>query len=221
MKSLQYTTTLIFLFILKLDAQVIIDQPTRVTDGVEYWEYSEEELFKFLKRKYIKEWIGKREFSLKQELSENIILVRLFDNSEKIAGLKKAGRNELAKYLVAQDRKRNLDLVDGMLDFYELGKFYFYYPKDSHAIFAKGDFSLLKLDELTPVKDIPDNSKAYVLMYKNFNIAGSLDYNVHYWDWYEKKMIRLKKHKFRPWASLFGKEDHYKTIEHFCTNWLR
>ena len=190
-------------------AQITQDTTDRVTDGYEYWEYSDEELFEYFKKKYWAEWKAEREFDLEKELSRTVLLVRLFDNSKKIAGLRKAGRKGFANTLEELDREFNLDIVDGILDFYTLGTAYFYYPKDAHAIFAKGDFSLLLLDETTLAKTTPSIDKAYVLRFNKYDNVLSR-HNLSYWDIDAKKMIRMKQQIFK------FKGDYYETIEHFC-----
>lgn len=201
-----------FIFLCTLDcsqAQVTQDTTDRVTDGYDYWEYSDEELFEYFKKKYWAEWKAERELDLEKELGRTVLLVRLFDNSKKIAGLRKAGRKGFADTLEEMDKEYNLDIVDGILDFYKLGTVYFYYPKDAHAIFAKGDFSLLLLDETTLVKTTPSINKAYVLRFNKYDNLLSR-HNLSYWDIDAKKMIRMKQQSFK------FKGDYYKTIEYFC-----
>jgi len=214
MLRLHFTFLLLFTFLI-LSSQESQSQPERVTDGLEYWEYSEEELFKFLKAKYWKEWANKEEFDLKSELSENVILIRLTDNSRKINALHKAGRTKRAALLTSEDKQANLDMVDAMLDFYRIGKFYFYYPKDADAIFKKGDLSKLMLDENTPIKDDPLFTKAYVLMYLRSSHQGSKKYQMNFWDKSDNTMIKLKDITYRT-KTKDGKPCHYRTLEYFC-----
>jgi len=190
-------------------------EPKQITDGIEYWELSDEELFRYLKKKYRMEYKEKRNFVLKEALSENIILVRLISHENKIAALKRARKNKAAQKLIKSDRQKNKDLVDGFLDFYDLGQFYFYYPKDARSIFMEGDYSLLMLDEKTPIKTIPEIDKTYLLKYESLTPSSGPSLHLYHWEQTEKKMIRMKKYRFGRYKKWQSQIDLYESIRYF------
>lgn len=207
------STLLLFLSQQSLVGQEVNNTIERLTDGTSYWEYSDSDLFKFLKKKYWDEWKEKRRFKLADALANKVLLVKLVSHEKKIKALQKVGKTEEAEQLALEDKQNNQDIMAGFADHYTIGDCYFYYPKDSRKILLERDFSSIYDANLKPVPNFEINNQAYVLMYKSLNVQGAKKFHIHLWDLQERKMIRLKKHTF---GKLNPRVNHYESIKNFA-----
>ncbi len=158
------------------------------TDGLNYYDYVDDELFLVFKKKF---WEKRKEdarFSYKKALEDNILFVRLEGHVEQLASLRKIGKHNRADKLAQRDKERNKDLIEGIRDFHPGGTYYFYYPQHAREIFVDNNFKNLLSSDLTPAENVQIDEFALAL----FNN------HLYLWDVEGLSMGRISRNKTHP-----------------------
>ncbi len=141
------------------NSQILTESYEVLTDGMtDYWDPSEEELFRIFKKKY---WNAKR-INHYHEAVNMVLLVRLRRSHPKIAAYEKAGRTKAANNLRKFIRGNNEAYVKIIKESYP-GEYYFYYAEEAEEVFQGNSLRNLYSDFDTRAPDISIAEIAYVL----------------------------------------------------------
>jgi len=176
----------------------------------DYWLPSENELLMIFK----KEYRSIARVNHGKELQEHPLLVRLEDDARVISMLEKAGKTKAAEIKKERVKAKNLEIIQSMQDNYNIGEYYFYYPKDIDKLFTEKDFSVLYKDGNTKAENIAIKDLAYVLIYKSGLYSHDKRFKLHLWDM--KKVSLLKGQSYIAYKNWYSeKKDFYKSIQTF------
>jgi len=185
-------------------------EASQVTNGIdEYWNPSERQLFELFTRKY---WSA-RKVNHNYELNHRTLLIRLEDQTKKIASLRKYGKAERADLLEQNVRDQNAFTIDYMRDNYKGSNYFFYYGKDAESIFLNSDYSFLYTDLETKAEKVVIDKMAYVLMYKSYPRGKQgKAYGLYIWD--KHNVHKVRKHLYDSFLN-FDKTSKYSLML-FC-----
>jgi hypothetical protein len=98
-----------------------------------------------------------------QALKKGTLLIRLKTDERKIEALKKAGKEEEAKKMLADQQQKHKEIANAFSKAYTFSKFYFFYNKNSREIGARNFAGLLLDANLNPVNETKVAETFYVL----------------------------------------------------------
>lgn len=178
----------IILSFLLITSFINVNAQETYTDGIDYYDYVDDELFLVFKKKYWAKRKQESKFSYKEVLKDNILFVRLEGHKEQLASLRRIGKNNTADRLSQRDKERNKALIEGMRDFHTGGTYYFYYPEHAREIFVDNNYKNLLTSEMKPAEDVHVDEFALALINNHLNL----------WDVKGLSMGKITRNKTHP-----------------------
>lgn len=171
-----------------------------LTDGkTEYWNPSEDELFKIFKKKY---WSANK-VNHYHEVTSMVLLVRLKRSHPKIAAYERAGRTKPANNLRQFIRENNEAYVKTIKESYPGNRYYFYYAEDADDVFQGSSLHNLYSDLDTRIPDQEIEEIAYVLSDQPIVINKEIALNLFIYD-KSKVLKRVSKNDLQVTKNIFS-----------------
>ncbi len=190
----------------KLSSETQVDASETITSGNErYYQQDEVKAFE----------AGFFGTSVYEDVRTKPLFVRLDQQTDKIAAMRKDGREAWADKLEKKLEVRNRAVVSSLLKNYNLEKLFFYYEDEADKIFRDRKFNLVKKD-IEKSAGVDAFSNGYVLIYRTTpELKESKRFILHYWD--GDKVSRLKGgYSYKEYVSFLSpKVDFEKTMKKF------